>query len=231
MGLSLVVVYFNIVCFTIFFVSIILGAIYSKYLRDKVGYLSLPPIVGLIPLGGYAAFAPYDLFSSYTPWALYLMATLWQAGHILIYSPAHGLRHDAKTMVPAFIVSLGTRANAALIVLFFSALLALSLHFYLIAPLSILYLIIAVILGLTTLLVSLKTMINPTFKKSVIAFNVATLYAVIIFSTIALDIFLRFLACDFVTYILWLISCIGIIVVVSSFIYETWKFYVGIRDE
>jgi protoheme IX farnesyltransferase len=224
-GLTLVWIYFNPICFTILLVAVILGATYSRYLRDKVGYLSLPLIVGLHPLGGYAAFAGDQAFTSLTPWVLYFMVTLWQAGHILVYSPAHGLKNGCKTTVPSFVVSLSPKATAALGVLSFSLLLPLSLYLYLIAPLSILYFVIAVVSGCITLLASLKLMVNPTWKNSVIAFNIATLYSLILFSTIALDVFMRFLVADPLTYALGLISTMLVIVMVSWLTIGTIKIF------
>ena len=80
---------FNPLAFSILLLAIVLGGFYSAYLRDRVGYLSLPPIVGLIYLGGWAAFSPETLFGSVLPWYLYLLGVAWQAAHIMIYYPLH----------------------------------------------------------------------------------------------------------------------------------------------
>jgi 4-hydroxybenzoate polyprenyltransferase len=80
---------FNTLTFSILLLALIMGGIYSVYLRDKVGYLALPPIVGLIYLGGWAAFSPETLFTSFLPWYLYLLGVVWQAAHIMIYYPLH----------------------------------------------------------------------------------------------------------------------------------------------
>jgi hypothetical protein len=55
LGISLSIAWlaFNPLTFSILLLAIVLGVLYSVYLRDKVGYLSLPPIVGLIYLGGW----------------------------------------------------------------------------------------------------------------------------------------------------------------------------------
>ena len=45
---------FNITTWLILCIAIILGCLYSRYFRDKIGYLSLPPIVGLIYLLSFA---------------------------------------------------------------------------------------------------------------------------------------------------------------------------------
>ena len=84
---------FNPTTFFILLLALVSGVIYSVYLRDNVGYLSLPPIVGLIYLGGWAAFSPQTLFTSFVPWYLYILGVVWQAAHIMIYYPLH-LPHE-----------------------------------------------------------------------------------------------------------------------------------------
>ncbi|MBN1176871.1 MAG: UbiA prenyltransferase family protein, partial [Dehalococcoidales bacterium] len=80
---------FNPTTFYILLLALVLGGLYSASLRDRVGYLSLPPIVGLIYLGGWAAFSPGTLFTSGLPWYLYLIGVVWQTAHIMIYYPLH----------------------------------------------------------------------------------------------------------------------------------------------
>jgi 4-hydroxybenzoate polyprenyltransferase len=80
---------FNPAAFAILLMALALGGLYSAFLRDRAGYLSLPPIVGLIYLGGWAAFSPGTLFSSVLPWYLFLLGAVWQAAHIMTYYPLH----------------------------------------------------------------------------------------------------------------------------------------------
>lgn len=81
--------FLNLTTTIILLIAIILGSLYSSYLRDSIGYLSLPPIVGLIYLGGWAAFSPQTLFSSFLPWYLYLMGVVWQTAHIMTHYVLH----------------------------------------------------------------------------------------------------------------------------------------------
>jgi len=198
-GLTLVGILFNPTCFIILLITVTLGILYSKYSRDKLGYLSLAPIIGLFPVGGYAAFAGKGVFTNPVPWILYVMVMLWQAGHILVYSPAHGVRlkeEGIKTAVPAFIIVLSPRTTALLGAAFFSALLFLSLCFYFVAPLSLAYLIVALLSGSVMVSLSLKLAVNPTRENSIKAFNAASLYAMILFVAMALDVFFRFYFLD-----------------------------------
>ncbi len=94
-AIALVIVWFafNPTCFAVSAVAIGLGCLYSGYLRDRVGYLVLPPIEGTLWLCGWAAFSPNTLFTSWAPWILWGFSALWQAGHIMIYSPLHPIQH------------------------------------------------------------------------------------------------------------------------------------------
>ena len=80
---------FNPLTFVILLLAVGLGFLYSFYLRDNLGYLSLPPIVGLIYLGGWAAYSPETLFTSFLPWYLFILGAVWQAAHIMVYYPLH----------------------------------------------------------------------------------------------------------------------------------------------
>jgi protoheme IX farnesyltransferase len=94
LGLMLVSVaitwlYFNVVVTIVLAIAIVLGILYCTWLRDSIGYLSLPPIIAAFPIGGWAAFAPESLFQSKTPWLLALFTILWQGGHIMVHAPGH----------------------------------------------------------------------------------------------------------------------------------------------
>ena len=84
-ALSLCWIFFNPVAFFLLLATIVLGSLYSSYLRDKAGYLSLPPIEGLIFLTGWAALSPDTVFTSLLPWYLYLLGVVWQSAHILAH--------------------------------------------------------------------------------------------------------------------------------------------------
>ncbi|MEM3004250.1 MAG: UbiA family prenyltransferase [Candidatus Bathyarchaeia archaeon] len=193
-GLAISLTVFNRTCFLVMMVTAALGLVYTKYLRDRVGYLSLPPIVGLIPIGGYAAFAPRTVFSDSLIWLIYLMTVFWQAGHILVYSPAHGLTlHGgvARTTVPAFVRRLTPAGTARLALVFFAALLGVNIYFSLAAPMSFVYLVITSAFGLFTVTSSLQLARKASETNSVMAFKVASTYAIILFLAITLELLVR----------------------------------------
>ncbi|MBS7622361.1 UbiA prenyltransferase family protein [Candidatus Bathyarchaeota archaeon] len=197
LGLAIALMVFNQTCFTVMVVTAALGLAYARYLRDRVGYLSLPPIVGLIPVGGYAAFAPRTVLSDPLIWLIYLMTVFWQSGHILVYSPAHGMIVDggaARTAVPAFKKRLTAVGTAELALAFFVALLGVNICFSIVTPMSPIYLIITAAFGLFTAASSLRLVRETTETNSVKAFKVASTYAIIMFSAITFELLVRLYA-------------------------------------
>jgi len=109
-AISLTIIWFmfNFTCFLVSCLAVLMGCLYSAYLRDRVGYLVLPPIQGLLWLCGWTAFSPDTLFSSWLPWVLYGFSAVWQAGHIMVYSPLHPIRkvgNKTLTQVPALFIT------------------------------------------------------------------------------------------------------------------------------
>ncbi len=147
---------FNITTWFILFLALVLGFLYSCFLRDKIGYLTLPPIVGLIYLGGWSAFAPETLFSSLLPWYLYLLGVAWQAAHIMVYYPVHitssSMQETAQPIPPALFTRPSPETAVRLGLVFTCIALALALALPLIAPLGIIYLILALSAGSYALL-------------------------------------------------------------------------------
>ncbi|MDI6704246.1 MAG: UbiA prenyltransferase family protein [bacterium] len=185
---------FNTTTFIILLIALILGCIYSIYLRDRIGYLTLPPIIGLFPIGGWAAFSPQTLFSNPLPWVLYLLGLLWQAGHIMVYSPVHPVqkvKEKLRTEVPAlfFVPSPKSASILGVVFLFLTWIVSIALYFA--TNLTYVYLIIAVLSGLMAVSAGIRLIQDPINKKrALLAFNVASLYEMLLFGGILLDSFL-----------------------------------------
>jgi len=81
-GIVLSYIFFNWQLVVIEILAIGLGSAYP-FLRDKVGYLTLPPVPALIGIGGWASVSPETLFTSPVPWILFLVFVGWQSFHIL----------------------------------------------------------------------------------------------------------------------------------------------------
>ena len=179
--------------FFILLLAVISSCLYSAYLRDEVGYLSLPPINGLIYLGGWVAFSPETLFSSLLPWYLYLLGVAWQAGHIMIYYPQHITDNDKSSVKvpPAFLftpspqVAVGIGTGLICLTLLLSALLPL------LAPLGALYLVLVLAAGIYALTNGLQLLRDALNReKGLKAFTSVTIFRLTISVAILLSVFI-----------------------------------------
>lgn len=183
--------FFNSTNFLIMLVALILGCLYCLHLRDKIGYLTLPPIIGLFPIGGWSVFSPKNLFSSSLPWLLYLLALSWQAGHIMVYSPCHPLRwmkDKPKTEMPALFFSTTPYMASLLGGVFHVLTLLISIWLFFVASLGYIYLVMALLGGFIALSSAVSLVHNPTDrKKAITAFNAASTYELLLFGGILID--------------------------------------------
>lgn len=184
--------FFNVQNFLIFATALALGCFYSAYLRDRVGYLSLPPINGLIYLGGWAAVAPGTLLASGLPWLLYALGFCWQAAHIMLYSPVHPIRKAGarwRTEVPALFFIPTPRGAAALGLGFFLATLALALGLFFVAGLGVVYLAPVVIVSVLTLIPSVAFLRDwSSREKGIKAFSAMSNFRLALSAAILLDV-------------------------------------------
>ncbi|MFH1647701.1 MAG: UbiA prenyltransferase family protein [Chloroflexota bacterium] len=186
---------FNPITFSILLLAIVLGGFYSAYLRDRVGYLSLPPIVGLIYLGGWVAFSPETLFSSVLPWYLYLLGVVWQTAHIMIYYPLHvvpgsGSRPDAKAP-PAFFFTPSSQTAVKIGGVFTGLTLLLSAALLRLASLNVFYLVLVVAAGAYALVSGWRLNKDVTDrKKGLKAFTSLSVFRLVISAAILLSVFL-----------------------------------------
>ncbi len=192
-ALVLALVFFNVTCFSILLLAIILGILYSAYLRDRIGYLSLPPIVGLISLGGWAAFSPETLFSTWLPWFLYVLHLSWQAAHIMVYYPLHipneaNIQQSIK-VPPAFFVTPSVKTAVSIGIGFVCLTLLLSVLLPLLTQLGYFYLILILVAGIYGIMASLKFWRNVAdTKKGLRAFTALSMFRLVTVVAILLDV-------------------------------------------
>lgn len=192
MAISLPITWFafNPTTFYILLLALVLGSLYSIYLRDKVGYLSLPPIVGLIYLGGWVAFSPGTLFGNWLPWYLYLLGVVWQTAHIMIYYPLHivsGMKNPPALFFrpsPRFAVRIG--------IIFTCLTLALSSLLPLVAPgLGVIYLVLVITTGIYALIYGLRLYKSIMDRqRGMAAFMSLSVFRLVISAAILLSIFM-----------------------------------------
>jgi 4-hydroxybenzoate polyprenyltransferase len=194
-SLSIAWFLFNPTTFFILLLAVILGALYSAYLRARVGYLSLPPIVGLIYLGGWAAFSPETLFSSWLPWYLYLLGLVWQTAHIMVYYPLHimpATQSKPKTKMPPALFFTPSPQVAVKIGVGFTCLtLVLSVLLILLAPLGSLYLALVIAAGVYALIRGLGLMKDAFNRdRGLKAFASLSVFRLVISAAILLTVIL-----------------------------------------
>lgn len=153
-ALALCWTFFNPTSFYILLTAIVLGSLYSSFLRDKVGYLSLPPIEGLIFLCGWACLSPDTVFTTFLPWYLYLLGLVWQSAHILahyVLNIRYSTDGEAEIISPV-LFSRPSASKAARMTLSSTVILFLmSVLFPLLTAMSWLYIIPVAAYGLFTL--------------------------------------------------------------------------------
>jgi heme O synthase-like polyprenyltransferase len=157
-----------------------LGCAYP-FLRDKVGYLTLPPIPALIGIGGWVSVRPETLFSSPIPWILFLVFVGWQSFHILAMPWA--ITHE-KT----FFVKFSPRNTAILSVIFSIITFILIFFLFIEVNFNFIFLLIAILLSILFWGAAYSMVKTPLDdEKTIRAFKVATSYN--IFLCIAISIF------------------------------------------
>jgi 4-hydroxybenzoate polyprenyltransferase len=184
---------FNPLAFWITLAGIILGSLYSFVLRDKVGYLSLPPIEGLIFLAGWAALSP-DTILTLTPWVLYLMGLTWQAAHIMGHYMIH-IRFDSAgrpvIKTPAFFCKPSPRTASIIALLFIAACFGLSLWLIFLTGLHLVYIILILAAGLYALLKT-WSLVKDSLNREKLhkAWSSLATYRMVCSVAILLDVFL-----------------------------------------
>ena len=194
---SLLIVWFsfNPVATAVLAIGIALGIVYTVFLRDAVGYLSLPFIIAIFPLGGWAAFSPETLIKSPVPWILGFAAIVWQCAHIMVHSPSHPIKVDDGRLITekkAFLFYPSPSEAAWMGFYFMIALFLVSVGLFILVGLGWFYLVIAMPMGAVALLSAFALVRDPMNKeKSMGAFNIASTYLIFIFGAIVIDVFFR----------------------------------------
>jgi 4-hydroxybenzoate polyprenyltransferase len=187
---------FNTTCFIVSTIAVIMGCLYSACLRDRVGYLVLPPIQGLLWLCGWTAFSPETLFTSWLPWVLYIFSACWQAGHIMVYSPLHPIRKfggKTLTQVPALFFTTSPQTASILGLIFLVITVGMGIFLGMFAGLGLVFLIPFVLMGMVTVFVSYRFMLDSAnFGKGMRAFTFATYFMLVARIGILLSVFLFF---------------------------------------
>ncbi|MFX1598601.1 MAG: UbiA family prenyltransferase [Promethearchaeota archaeon] len=174
-GLYIAYTFFNWQTAAVGAITLLLGGIYTAFLRDRVGYMTLPWIPALIVIGGWAAFSPSDILSNCIPWLLYFLFVLWQSFHIVLEEP-YGL-----VPTKAFGVILKPR-EAVWVSIFLSILtLALGVMIYFLVSLHWIYLVLITGNSLMFWVSVIPLAKEPTSPRYAMkSFQVATIYNIVL---------------------------------------------------
>jgi len=210
-------IFYNPKASIILCITEVLAVLYCVYLRDRVGYLSLPFVIALFPIGGWAAISPETLFTSRLPWLLGGIVLTWQAGHIMVYAPAHPIRNEGGVLrcEKKAMFFFPTPRQAALLGLFFVSLLFLeSLLLLVVMQLGIFYWCLALPAGVLTFGTAIWLAFDPVKQqRAIFAFNAVSMFMTFLCGGIILDvIFERQLG----TFFAWAISTVKYLVTVME---------------
>ncbi len=190
-GFSLVFLFFNIICGVVLLIATIWATTYTGYLREKVGYMTLPFAIGLFPVGGFVAFSPQTLWSNPIPWILYLMVFLWQSAHILAYSPPHGLK-DGKTAVPLLFKRFSPEITLIIAGIFAGLCMSVGILTFFLTELSYFYLGITIGLGILLICMAIFTAKRLTVKNCMKLVFMNSAYGWVVFLLMTLEYLSRY---------------------------------------
>jgi 4-hydroxybenzoate polyprenyltransferase len=194
-SLAITLAAFGTAAFAVLLIAESLATFYCLVLRDTIGYLSLPPIIALFPVGGWAAISPETLFTSPMPWFLAGIVLTWQTAHIMVYMPAHPIsvvkgrpRCEKKALL-----FYPTPVQAAVLGVIFSAfLLAEAVTLGVVASLGVIYWVLAAPIAAITLLCALRLPTSSSDKgRAILAFNAASMALAFICGGACLDVIVR----------------------------------------
>jgi len=209
-GFALALIFFNIYCVLVLLITTIWGTVYTGYLREKFGYLTLPFAIGLFPVGGYVAFSPQTLWTDPIPWLLYLMVFLWQSAHILAYSPPHGIK-NGKTVVPLFLKRFSPRITLICSGIFAGACMTVGIIIFLMTELSYFYLGITIGLGFLLICLTFYYSHNITLNNCMQLVFLNSLNGWLVFLIMTLEFLYRYNIVFF-----YIILIIGILMMVLT---------------
>ncbi len=209
-GFILAIIFFKIYCALILLIAALWATAYSGYFREKFGYMTLPPAIGLFPIGGYVAFAPQTLWTDPVPWLLFAMVFFWQSAHILAYSPPHGVQ-NGKTVVPLFLKRLSPKITLICSGIFAGSCTFIGIIIFSMTKLSYFYLGITIGLGFLLVCLAFYCSKNITVKNCMHLVFLNSIYGWVVFLIMTLEFLYRYNIIFF-----YIILVIGILMMVLT---------------
>lgn len=181
-GIGIIMAYlvFNWLCAALALMVIVLGCIYTRYTRDKIGFLTLVWIPAFEPVGAWAAISPGTVLTP-LPWMLYTFLAIHQVAMMMV--------EDFETLAPGakvFFIKLSARTERKIYIAAVIALFLMGTYIFIYAKLHIFYMLVLAALtawGIN----SAKYLTGQTIDNVKKAFVMITLYNVIYWSCLGLS--------------------------------------------
>ncbi len=143
-GIVITIVVFNWLFLALGLVVLTGNLVYSRYLRDNVGYLTVVVPLALVPVAAWSAFSPETILTP-LPWLLVLF--------MAVYAPMVQITHEAlDPTIPALFIRPRPTTERALYVVFAIGVFVFGIAIFLYAQLS--WLFVVVLAALTALLLT-----------------------------------------------------------------------------
>ncbi|MGB8310382.1 MAG: UbiA family prenyltransferase [Halobacteriota archaeon] len=143
LGIVIAIVVFNRLILALGLLVLACNLVYSRYLRDNIGYLMLFLPLALIPVAIWSAFSPETVLTP-LPW---ILAILMAARTPIVQIPQEGL----DPAIPALFIRPRPTTERALYVVFAIAVFFVGVAIFLYAQLSWLFVVVSAVLTAVTL--------------------------------------------------------------------------------
>lgn len=163
LGIVITIVFFNRLILALGLLVLVTNFVYSRYLRDNVGYLMLFLPFLLVPVAMWSGFSPETVLTP-LPWILGILFAAWTP---IIQIPQEGL----DPTIPALFIRPRPTTERVLYVVFAIALFFIGVAIYLYAQLSWLFVVVSAVLTTVNLPVAKYLGNNRSREKLATAFK------------------------------------------------------------
>jgi geranylgeranylglycerol-phosphate geranylgeranyltransferase len=182
-GIAIAIVFFNWLFLALGLLVLVLNYVYSRYLRDNIGYVTLILPLALVPVGVWSAFSPETVLTP-LPWLLALF--------LITYQLAAEITHEGlDPNIPALFVRPRPTTERALYVALVIAVFFIGVAIYLYAQLSWLFVVALAVLTVALLTQARNLGDNRTREKLETSFKVALMGTAIYWLLIAVFVWVK----------------------------------------
>jgi geranylgeranylglycerol-phosphate geranylgeranyltransferase len=182
-GIAIAIVFFNWLFLALGLLVLVLNYVYSRYLRDNIGYVTLILPLALVPVGVWSAFSPETVLTP-LPWLLALF--------LITYQLAAEITHEGlDPNIPALFVRPRPTTERALYVALVIAVFFIGVAISVYAQLSWLFVVALAVLTVALLTQARNLGDNRTREKLETSFKVALMGTAIYWLLIAVFVWVK----------------------------------------